>query len=221
MAMVYVPGGEFETSLARVVALDDFRIDRTEVSNAQYRRCVDAGGCDPPLESSSYSHSAYYGESEYDDYPVMWVNYDQAVAYCEWAGARLPSEVEWEYAARGPEGRRFPWGNDFDRVRLNFCDANCVFGVADETVDDGYADTSPVGKFPSGASWCGARDLAGNVWEWVADRYDDAGDDDYRVMRGGSWLNHKVLVRADARYPTVQTFRGYYVGFRCAGLPEE
>ena len=221
MVMIYVPGAEFETSLGRVVALDDFWIDRTEVRNAQYRRCVDAGGCEPPLETSSYSRDVYYVESDYDDYPVTWVNYDRAAAYCEWAGARLPDEAEWEYAARGPERRRFPWGDDFDGVRLNFCDANCTFGMADEMVDDGYIDTSPVGRFPTGASWCGARDLAGNVWEWVANRYDGATDGGYRVMRGGSWLNHQALVRADVRYPTVQTFSGYYVGFRCAGLREE
>ncbi len=211
------------------VYLDAFYIDKTEVTNAQYRKCVEAGACDPPAESGSCTRDAYYGDSAYDDYPVIYVSWHQAETYCAWAGARLPTEAEWEYAARGPEGRVFPWGNEFDGTRLNYCDANCEFDWADETVDDGYADTAPVGSYPTGASWCGALDMAGNVWEWVADWYDsgyysqspdrdpsgpDSGQS--RVLRGGSWDNVALDVRSAYRFGSPPDFRSSSVGFRCA-----
>jgi len=198
MVMVYVPAGEFQMGSTEAevdaalelcnqyyrgcerrwfederpihpVALDGFWIDQTEVTNAQYARCVAAGACDPPAESGSSSRDSYYGNSAYEDYPVIWVSWDDAVDYCAWAGGRLPTEAEWEYAARGPEGRTFPWGDGFDGTRLNYCDANCELDWSDGAVDDGYADTAPVGSYPAGASWVGALDLAGNVWEWVVD----------------------------------------------------
>jgi len=243
MVMVYVPDGEFEMGSdnddldymmqlckeyygdcfrgwfkneqpVHTVVLAGFWIDCTEVTNSQYRQCVEAGGCDPPAESSSPMGDLYYGNSTYDDYPVVYVSWHQAADYCEWADARLPTEAEWEYAARGPEGRVFPWGDTFDGTRVNYCDANCEFSWADESVDDGYGYTAPVGSYPSGASWCGALDLAGNVWEWVADWYDAAyygrspsqnplgpSSGQERVRRGSSW-----------HYPPDR----YKVGFRCA-----
>ena len=189
----------FEDELpAHTVALDGLWIDRTEVTNAKYRRCVEAGACDPPANSGSHTHGRYYDDSAYGDYPVVYVDWYQAVDYCAWAGGRLPTEAEWEYAARGSEGRMFPWGDAFDGTRLNYCDAKCEFGYADEMVDDGYADTAPVGRFPAGASWCGVQDLAGNVREWVADWYGDysprrqvnptgPSSGTGRVLRGGAW----------------------------------
>jgi formylglycine-generating enzyme required for sulfatase activity len=260
--MVYVPAGEFQMGSTdgevdealrlcnedfgscewvwfadelpmHAVELDGFWIDRAEVTNDQYRQCVEAGGCHPPADDSSHTRRNYYGDSDFDDYPVIHVSWRQAADYCEWAGARLPTEAEWEYAARGPEGWRYPWGNAFDGTRLNYCDASCETEWADESFDDGYFDTAPVGSYPTGTSWCGALDMAGNVLEWVADRY---AEDYYdrspaknptgpssgiqRVLRGGSWTNVPSFVRsADREWadPNNQTSN---FGFRCIGSPE-
>jgi len=236
MVMVYVPAGEFEMGSTagnsdeqpvHTVALDAFWIDRIEVTNAQYQRCVTAGACDPPVESGSSTRDSYYGDSDYDDYPVIQVSWHQARTYCAWAGGRLPTEAEWEYAARGPEGWVFPWGNEFDGTRLNYCDVNCTLDWADETVDDGYADTTPVGNYPGGASWCGALDMAGNVWEWVADLYGDypsgrqvnptgPSSGEYRGLRGGSLNNDTNSVRCSNRRRNAPTYRFSIVGFRCS-----
>ena len=209
------------------VALDSFWIDRTEVTSKQYRQCVAAGACDPPSNSGSRTRDSYYGNSAYDDYPVIYVSGNQVDAYCAWAGARLPTEAEWEYAARGPEGRLFPWGDKFDRMRLNYCDVNCGFGWADEKADDGYADTAPVGSFPTGASWCGALDMTGNVWEWVADWYGVYPSErqvnptgptygESRGLRGGSWDVGAYLVRSACRGESPANDRNDSFGFRCA-----
>ena len=230
MVMVYVPAGEFEMGNSaegydgeqpvHTVALDGFWIDRTEVTNGQYRRCVEAGACDEP--------GCWDGSLLNDpDQPVVCVDWYQAQAYCEWAWARLPMEAEWEYAARGSEGRVFPWGDEFDGTRLNYCDANCEQDWADETVDDGYAVTAPVRSYPGGASWCNALDMAGNVWEWVADWYGaypsgrqvnptGPSSGESRVLRGGSWDNDLSLVRGAMRvwYHPGDTNSGR--GFRCA-----
>jgi formylglycine-generating enzyme required for sulfatase activity/tRNA A-37 threonylcarbamoyl transferase component Bud32 len=236
MVMVYVPAGEFEMGSTEgdaneqpvhTVLLDGFWIDRTEVTNAQYLRCVEAGGCSPPPESSSATRDSYYGNSTYDNYPVTKVHWHLAADYCAWAGARLPTEAQWEYAARGPEGRVFPWGDEFDGTRLNYCDANCPREYADETVDDGYAaDTAPVGSYPGGASWCGALDMAGNVWEWVADSYGDypsgrqvnptgPSSGEVLVLRGGSWFNAQFNARCAFRFDLLNQ-RSPTMGIRCA-----
>jgi formylglycine-generating enzyme required for sulfatase activity len=233
--MVFVPsgtlqmgsiGGDSDEQPVYTVALDGFWIDRTEVTNAHYRQCVEAGDCTPPAESGSYTRDAYYGESAFNDYPIIWINWYQAAAYCEWAGGRLPTEAEWEYTARGPEERVFPWGDKFDGTRLNYCDVNCGFDHADEMADDGYADTAPVGSYPSGISWCGALDMAGNVWEWTASLYwpypyqlDDGRNnpdtEGARVMRGGSWDDFQGYAHASHRYNRTPGYSNYYTGFRC------
>jgi len=128
--MVYVPAGRFwmgsedgdpdafyNEKPQHEVNLDAFWIDRTEVTNAQYRRCVDDGPCSPPSRSISYDRDNYYDNPEFDDYPVIYVDWNQAKAYCTWADKRLPTEVEWEKAARGTDRRIYPWGNDFDGSR--------------------------------------------------------------------------------------------------------
>jgi formylglycine-generating enzyme required for sulfatase activity len=224
------------------VALNAFWIDRTEVSNAQFAAFLNERGeqeeggvtwLDVGDERCliEQADGEFRPRSGYADHPVIMVSWDSAAAYCEWAGARLPTEAEWEYAARGPENWVFPWGNDFDGTRLNYCDASCEWGVPDEAVDDGYALTAPVGSFPTGASWCGALDLAGNVYEWVADWYDgdyyerspaqnplgpEEGEGDTKVVRGGSWLFRPIHLRSAFRNRYPPSYWEDIVGFRCA-----
>ena len=171
MEMVYIPAGEFfmgaqenDPDAGKVekpghwLYLSIYWIDRTEITNAMYERCVKAGDCQPPEKTSSKTRPAYYGEPRYQDYPVIYVSWEDALAYCRWAGRRLPSEAEWEKAARGTESWLYPWGNiPPDIHKANF---NALLG-----------DTTKVGAYPAGASPFGVLDMAGNVSEWVADWY--------------------------------------------------
>ncbi len=213
-------------SPAHLVKLAGFWIDQTEVTNGRYQKCEQEKACTPPSDSSSYYRSDYYGNLEYFDFPVIWITRDQAEAYCTWAGARLPTEAEWEYAARGPDSWLFPWGDNFDGARLNYCDANCDAGRNDPAVDDGYADTAPVGSFPSGASWVGALDMAGNVREWLADWYGPYTADPQInptgpatgttiIPHGGSWLDLPSLIRSANRGGDPPDYTRHNVGFRC------
>jgi formylglycine-generating enzyme required for sulfatase activity len=235
---VFVPAGSFmmgsdngqeDERPVHQVTLDAFWLDRTEVTNAQYAACVADGACGPPGYSSSWTRNNYYDDPAYADYPVIYVSWDDAAAFAAWAGGRLPTEAEWEYAARGLESLQYPWGNTFDGQKLNFCDRNCPFDYADQAVDDGHADTAPVGSYPNGASWVGAMDMAGNVWEWVSDRYNgnyytsspavnppgpDSGDS--RVLRGGSWVDADRSTRAAYRLDSAPDLRNFDVGFRVA-----
>ena len=233
---VYVPAGSFmmgsedgatDEKPVHGVTLDAFWIDRTEVTNGQYAACVTDGACRSPQANSSYTRPNYYGNPEYAGYPVIYVSWDDAVAYAAWAGGRLPTEAEWEYAAAGPVSRVYPWGDTFDGERLNVCNRNCPFDHRDDDWDDGHADTAPVGSYPSGASWVGALDLAGNVWEWVNDRYDVdyywEGPDvnptgptsgEGRVLRGGSWNSDERGGRVSVRHYDSPVDALSNIGFR-------
>jgi formylglycine-generating enzyme required for sulfatase activity len=212
------------------VTLDAFWMDRTEVTNAQYALCAAGGACTPPEYTGSYSLTSYYGDAAYDDYPVIFVNSMDAAAYCAWAGRRLPTEAEWEYAARGglADGL-YPWGDTFDGTKANFCDVNCASSYAHPDYDDGFAETAPVGSYA--ANGYGLYDMAGNVWEWVNDWYSSMyysitpainptgpASGDYLVMRGGSWFNNGHALRVAYRYG-FELYLADTVGFRCADTP--
>jgi serine/threonine-protein kinase len=229
--LVYVPKGEFtmgngdSNAPIHTVYLDAFWIDQFEVTNKQYQACVDAGTCESPSSKSSYTHPSYYENTEFDNYPVLYVNWDKANRYCEvWAGGDLPTEAQWEKAASWDETtqtqRVYPWGDSIDCSFGNFYDTqnnkNCI------------GDTTPVGSYDSGKSPYGAYDMAGNVWEWVNDYYqsdyyiDNAINPQgptnsvYRVLRGGSWDNLFNFARSAYRYGYTPDYANYNFGFRCA-----
>jgi serine/threonine-protein kinase len=209
------------------VTLDAFWIDRTEVTNAQYRRCVEDGACSEPITTGSSTRENYYGHADFDSYPVIFVDWEQASAYCTWAGKRLPTEAEWEKAARGTDRRIYPWGDVFDGNLLNFCDANCQFDWKAADWDDGYADTAPVGSYLDGASPYGVLDMAGNVWEWTSsldssypydarDGREDLEAHGRRVVRGGSWGDLQWFPRSADRDLIEPSSWYNVIGFRCA-----
>lgn len=211
MVMVYVPAGTFlmgsdperdpeafnEEMPQHEVTLDGFWIDQTEVTNEQYALCVQDGSCN----ASTYADdSSLNGDTQ----PVVGVSWFEAEDYCTWVGGQLPTEAQWEYAARGEDGRLYPWGDEFDRRIVNFCDTDCEYEWKDNAYNDGYPVTAPVGTFPEGASWVNALDMAGNVWEWVADWYrgnyaEDTPELDNKVQRGGSWSQEADYLRSAAR----------------------
>lgn len=237
--MVLIPAGPFsmgsdngdsDEKPAHIVDLPAFYIDKYEVTNAHYKACVEAGGCSKPGDT------ARYNDSQYANHPVVTVDWNQARVYCEWRGketdgkTRLPSEAEWEKAAGWDEKNQtkyiYPWGNDFKGSAANFCDKNCAFDWSNKDYDDGYAETAPVGSYEFGKSPYGVYDMAGNVWEWVADWYDvyPGGDpgvssafgQTYRVLRGGSWNNSPYYLRVSDRYRVIPSLRYYDLGFRCS-----
>jgi len=229
MVMDYVPAGSFamgstdsdsqagdDEKPSHRVYLDAFWIDQTEVTNGMFATCVQAGACQPPGEKGSKTRLLYYSDSHYENYPVIYVSYSGAEDYCRWAGRRLPTEAEWEKAARGIDGRIYPWGNQLpDASLLNY--------------NNQVGDTQPVGSYPAGSSPFGALDMAGNVAEWTADWYGESyygtspaynpkgpPSGEYRVLRGGSWFNVGRVVRAAFRmwnYPDLQSDSS---SFRCA-----
>ncbi len=225
MALMYVPAGEFtmgsesgydDEKPVHAIYLDAFWIDQTEVTNKQYADCVLSEGCTPPAHTYSYTHDSYYGNSQYNDYPIIYVDWNQAKAYCEWAGRRLPTEAEWEKAARGVDGRTYPWGENEPNVNLvNF---NGIFD-----------DTTQVNKYQNSASPYGAYNMSGNVEEWVEDWYSEIyyqsspfsnptgpASGQYRVLRGGSGVFYGGDVRSSYRHGFNPSNSYKDIGFRCA-----
>jgi formylglycine-generating enzyme required for sulfatase activity len=216
---------EVDESPMRVVHLDGFYIDEHEVTVSQYASCVDAGECDRPTRTHGDDGDYYnYGAKDSGRHPVNGVSWFQAVAYCKWKGKRLPREAEWEKAARGVDGRTFPWGGDA---------AGCSEAVMDDGADGcGRDSTWEVGSKPAGASPYGALDMAGNVWEWTADWY---AKDYYasgpeknpggplsgsrRAVRGGCWSDRAAYLRTAQRTYDAPGLVRSDLGFRCAMTP--
>ena len=191
-----------------LVSLDAFWLDQTEVTNQQYRKCVEDGVCSEP--NTCKKGKPTYADPGKTDHPVVCVSWDEAQTYCTWAGGRLPTEAEWEYAFRGEKGLIYPWGDTFDGTKLNYCDVHCAASHADERYDDGYSQTSPALSYLESASWSGAVGMAGNVSEWVADWLGDYSAEaladpsgpasgSQKVVKGCSWFFHPTYCRGAAR----------------------
>ncbi|MBN8580333.1 MAG: SUMF1/EgtB/PvdO family nonheme iron enzyme [Anaerolineae bacterium] len=244
MPAVYIPDGTFrmggmdpdvdrDEEPPHNVTMKGFWMDKLEVTNAMYTLCVQAGACEPPQTFKSETRESYFNNPEFNDFPVVYVTWLQADTYCKWAGRRLPTEAEWEYAARGTDYRTYPWGEDRpDSSRGNF---NYFVG-----------DTTRVGNYPAGASPFGILDMAGNVTEWVADFYDldyysqsanvnptgPGARSEYfnRVVRGGTFQDAfkdvRIANRASVRGSNPQAddvysedYLGTFspkIGFRCS-----
>ncbi|MBA3532177.1 MAG: SUMF1/EgtB/PvdO family nonheme iron enzyme [Ardenticatenales bacterium] len=265
MVMKQVAAGEFVMGAAtgeerasedeqpqHVIYLDTFWIDQTEVTNAMFARFVAERGYRTDAERAG---RAWVGEQTehvegaswlhprgpdstikgLDDHPVVQVSWNDAVAYCEWAGRRLPTEAEWEKVARGTDGRKYPWGNDYPRGhQANFVDSNVPQDAGDENRADGYRYTAPVGSYPAGESYYGVLDMVGNVNEWVADWYDEAyyasspkenppgpNTGPGRVLRSSSWAGYGPYLGVAARSHASANSQAAVIGFRCAADPEE
>jgi len=229
MTLACVPAGDFlmgsidadiesfdDEKPQHKVYLDAYWIDQTEITNAMYMHCVADGACREPGSNGSNTRDSYYGNDQYADYPVINIYWRDAHNYCTWAGRQLPSEAQWEKAARGTDGRLYPWGDELpNSILLNY--------------NNNINDTTKIGSYPAGASLYGALDMAGNVWEWVADRYDanyysskttwinptGPAYGDNTVARGGSWRSDFGNVRIAMRLGEDRYDRFNYLGFRC------
>lgn len=231
------------------VKLDSFCIDMHEVTTAKYKACSDVGKCRraskqvdwPDItdeDRKTYGPLCTMNDPEkYAQHPINCVTWDMADHFCRQQNKRLPTEAEWEYATRGPDGRIYPWGDEAPTAKhVNACGSECVEWGKQHDVelaslydtDDGYPNTAPVGSFPAGSSRFGPHDVAGNVWEWVNDWYGDYGPGassnptgptagDKRVIRGGAWNGgYATWLRPSFRYRQVPGAKSYGIGFRCA-----
>jgi formylglycine-generating enzyme required for sulfatase activity len=256
--MVAVPGGRFlmgndaaspAERPAHVVSLSPYCIDVNEVTTADYRSCGDEGACKRAGASNEWrgvtdaDHRSLDGACNARDpvgraaHPINCIDWDMAARFCATRGKRLPTEAEWELAARGDDARAYPWGNDEPAPELlNACGHECSDWARRNRVDtwpmysgdDGWATTAPVGSYPRGASPYGLNDTAGNVWEWVADWYGPYASAEAtapigpptgttRVLRGGAWNGaYPAWVRTTFRYDDAPDKRSAAIGFRCA-----
>ena len=238
MVMSYIPAGEFlmgsepgvglvecqkhrdecqndwfvDEELIHVVSVNGFWIDQTEVTNAMYASCVETGRCDAPFDR------VFLDDSDYADHPVVYVTWDNALNYCERVGGYLPSEAEWEKAARNSSSEIYPWGNQLDCNKANY--SGCI------------GDTTSVGNHSEAKNVYGLYDMAGNVWEWVSSRHLpypyslDSGREDTsilgdRVIRGGSWYSFGDELRVSYRYQYNPLSMRDNIGFRCARSASE
>ncbi len=256
--MVQIPGGSFYMGSddglplekpAHQVVLQPFCMDQFEVTVDAYKNCSDSGRCKRAGTTNEWDGIADKERKAFDPlcnvrdpsgkarHPINCVDWDMADKFCREDGKRLPTEAEWEFSARGPDGRKYPWGDDDPAsAHMNACGKECVAwgvknGIEEKAMydaDDGFANTAPVGSFPKGASRYGIQDVVGNVWEWVADYYgpyapgeqkDPKGpaEGTERVIRGGAWNgSYPSWVRPTFRYKDSPTKRSYGIGFRCA-----
>ena len=218
--MVEIPAGEFtmgndagddDEKPAHTVPLEAFEIDLFEVTNADFAKFVEETGYQTGAERAGEAGWRAYAEGK-DNHPVVKVTWNDANAYCEWAGKRLPTEAEWEKATRGTDGRTYPWGNEWDPAKAN-------------TKESGFRGTVAVGSFAEGVSPYGVFDMAGNVWEWTADWYQaypgstyqsEYFGEKFKVTRGGGWFQEEKLVTTFNRSATDPSAANDDLGFRCA-----
>lgn len=246
MPQVFIPAGKFrmggmdarsapDERPAHYVDMHSFWMDQLEVTNAMYLSCVKSGGCTPPQSFKSQRRPEYFNDPEFNDYPVIYITWGQANAFCTWAGERLPSEAEWERAARGDDWRTFPWGED--KANGLLANYNMIIG-----------DTSRVGTYPLGASPFGVLDMVGNVAEWTNDFYSggiyaslegatnptgpESSSSFMRVVRGGSLGDAEINIRVPKRSSVLgsdlnapvgsASYLGEFsprIGFRCVADP--
>ena len=242
--MVLIPAGEFimgtdseganaDQKPAHTVYLDAFYIDKHEVTNAEYEEFILSGGYKSKklwtkkgwnfIQNNQIQAPLKYRQNKIStepDQPVIGVSWYEADAYAKWARKRLPTEAEWEKAAKGTEGHVYPWGNEIDFSKLNY------FPHVTRVL--------AVGNFPQGASPYGVMDMAGNVWEWTTDWYSESyygslprtnpkgpGNGEYRVLRGGAWDSIRCQLQCTYRYYEKESHQNYTIGFRCAKDPSE
>ena len=227
MSLVYIPAGDFFMGSSEFdkdhyedeeplhdVYLGSYWISKTQITNAQYASCVEEGAC---VYSVSFERNPRYVDTLYSNHPVVYISWYQAQNYCIWSGGRLPSEAEWEKAARGPYGPKYAWGSENPSINLYLTNANNIIG-----------DTTPVGLFVMGGSYYGAMDMGGNVREWVLDWYDpsyftyspdqnptgpEAGEK--KVLKGAGFSDPYDYSRAASRLAHEPTSPGINRGFRC------